>query len=141
MAFMNLHFRLTAVIFRLHHAKNESKKLLVLHPGLFSNLAVKRYLKPVRSASSLQGCFMSYQIDIVHWIISNVVCCIFRALYILNEGFIPWINLYLGNCMISANMIMSHSDSWPFWRSGNQACSSVKDGKNMNGYSQVISFS
>lgn len=99
----------------------------------------KKHIKPVRSASALQDGFMPYKIDIVHWIIA--VCCIFRALYIPNESFIPWINLYAGNCVISANMIMWHSDSWPFWRNGNKACSNVRDRKNMNGYCQVISFS
>lgn len=40
--------------------------VLVPHPGLFANLIVKRCLKPISSESSLQGCFMLYQIDIVH---------------------------------------------------------------------------
>lgn len=63
--------------------------MLVSHSGLFANLVVKRCLKPISSESSLQGCFMLYQIDIVHKMVSNVVCCIFRALCIFNEGFIP----------------------------------------------------
>lgn len=46
MAAINLHFRVTAVIIRFQLEKNETKKLLVLHPGIFSNMVVKRQIKP-----------------------------------------------------------------------------------------------
>lgn len=97
---ITLHFRVIAVIFKLHQATNGNETLLapcrvlVLHPGLFANLVAKGSLRPVSSESSLQGCFMPYQIDIMHKIISDVLCCIFRALCIFNEGLIPWLNLH-----------------------------------------------
>lgn len=84
-------FRVTAVIFKLHEVKNENKKLLalscmlVLHPGLFANLVVKSSLKLISSKFTLQGYFVPYQIDIVHKIVSDVICCIFRALCIFNK--------------------------------------------------------
>lgn len=97
---ITLHCRVIAVIFKLHQAKTENETLLapcrvlVLHPGLFANLVAKGCLRPISSESSLQDCFMPYQIDIMHKILSDVLCCIFRALCIFNEGLIPWIHLH-----------------------------------------------